>query len=422
MILVTTYFGIIQRILSIGFVLILFLVYSNISYAQFVLNNPADIERDPCGFPDTSSIEYKTAAVSNWGYGYDSLKVDLARWSQSPFVEIDSVGATVENRAMYLITIQDTALASPRKRIWIHARTHPGEVQSTWVTNEIIKYLLSSSPLAKLLRDSCIFNIMPMYNPDGVEHGFARQNANGIDIESNWSANTPQPEVQVLHNVFVRLMSQANPIRVALNMHSAYDCKRYFVYHTATGTSTLLASMQQSFIGSVRNYFPGGVEPYTYFMSWQSYPPPTQYPESWFWYNFGDAVLANTYEDKNCVSAGEFDSTAFAILNAIGDYLNIGSPSGIHEPEFPSTYSLEQNFPNPFNPVTQIRFTLPSAGFVSLKIYDLLGKEVTTLLSQQLQAGNHSIAWDASRVASGVYFYKMQVGEFISTKKLVIMR
>ncbi len=412
----------VRRIPSIGIVLYFFLILSNTSNAQTVLRELTNSVNDPCGYPDTTSVAYKSAALLNWGYSYDSLKADLGRWSQSPFVEIDSVGATVENRAMYLLTIQDTAISSPRKRIWIHARTHPGEVQATWVTNEIIKYLLSSSPMAKRLRDSCIFNIMPMYNPDGVEHAFARENANGIDLESNWSASTPQPEVQVLHSLFVQMMSQPNPIRIALNMHSAYACKRYFVYHAASGTSNLFATMQENFIGNVSNYFPGGIEPYTYFISWTSYPPPTYYPESWFWYNFGEAVLANTYEDMNCESAGGFDSTAFAILSAIGDYLKLGSPSTVIETNLPATYLLEQNYPNPFNPVTQIRFSLPTAGHVTIIIYDMLGKEVATLVSQDLYAGSFTKDWNASNVASGVYVYRMQVGDFIETKKLVLMR
>ena len=132
-------------------------------------------ERDPCGLPDTSTIQYKKAAAVGWGYGYDTLRYDLQQWKKSPFVTVYSIGATVQNRTMYLVTIQDTTLMfEVRTRIWIHARTHPNEVQGTWVTNEIIKALLSNTPLAKRLRDSCIFNIVPMYNPDGVELGNLR--------------------------------------------------------------------------------------------------------------------------------------------------------------------------------------------------------------------------------------------------------
>ena len=382
------------------------------------------IGEDPCGYPDTASAEYKLASALNWGYSYDSLKTDLARWSQSPFVAIDSVGATVQNRAMYMLTIQDTASPTlARKRVWIHARTHPNEVQGTWVTNELIKHLLSSSLLAQRLRDSCVFNIMPMYNPDGVELARPRENANNIDIESNWSAASPQPEVQVLRRVFVQLMGQSNPIRVALNMHSAYACRRYFVYHTAAGTSGSFATMQQNFISSVRNSFPGAIEPYTYFVSWPSAPPPTYYPESWFWYNHREAVLAQTYEDKNCASAGGFDSTARAILQGIGAFLGVAGPASVSRyEEQPAPFSLQQNYPNPFNPSTTIRFDLRQAGFVSLKVFDALGKEVSTLVSSSLPSGRYETTFDASSLASGVYVYRLQAGNFINTKRMVVLR
>jgi hypothetical protein len=104
---------------------------------------------DPCGYPDTTSLEFKLAASGNWGYGYDTLKFDLSQWDMSPFAVVDSVGASVQNRALYVITISDTA-ADPlkkRQRVWMHARTHPGEVQGTWVVNEMIKQLLADTEL-----------------------------------------------------------------------------------------------------------------------------------------------------------------------------------------------------------------------------------------------------------------------------------
>ncbi len=400
------------------------LLSTNQAYSQFQITPIGNDGEDPCGYPDTSSLKYKSDALLNWGYSYDSLRADVARWSQSPFVRVDSVGATVQNRAMYMMTIQDTtALPLPRKQIWLHARTHPNEVQSTWVTNEIIRFLLSSSAYARRLRDSCIFNIMPMYNPDGVELARPRQNANNIDLESNWSANPPQPEVQVLRRVFTQLMSQPNPIRIALNMHSAIACRRYFVYHHANGTSNLFATMQQTFIGYVRNHFPGGIEPYTYFVSWTSNPPPTYYPESWFWYNHREAVLANTYEDKNCTSAGGFDSTALAILQGMGNYLNIsGATSVSHSSTTPQAFSLGQNYPNPFNPTTHFGFRIADFGFVSLKIYNTLGQELETLLNEELKPGSYDVTFDGTNVASGVYFYKLMTGNYSETKRMVLLK
>jgi poly(3-hydroxybutyrate) depolymerase len=88
----------------------------------------------------------------------------------------------------------------------------------------------------------------------------------------------------------------------------------------------------------------------------------------------------------------------------------------------PVTFNLEQNFPNPFNPTTSISFSLPSKSFVSLKVFDLLGREVTTIVSEEMLAGNYSRQWNAINILSGVYFYRMQAGEFADTKKMVIIK
>lgn len=88
----------------------------------------------------------------------------------------------------------------------------------------------------------------------------------------------------------------------------------------------------------------------------------------------------------------------------------------------PMTYALYQNYPNPFNPTTVISYQLAAAGKVSLKIYDLLGREVETLVNGELGAGLHQVSFDASRFASGVYFYRIQAGSFIATKKLILLK
>ncbi len=90
--------------------------------------------------------------------------------------------------------------------------------------------------------------------------------------------------------------------------------------------------------------------------------------------------------------------------------------------ELPLYFELSQNYPNPFNPTTTITFSLPVTGFVSLKVFDPLGKEVAVVVSEELPAGTYSQKWDAAALASGVYFYQFQVGSFTETKKLVLLR
>ena len=87
-----------------------------------------------------------------------------------------------------------------------------------------------------------------------------------------------------------------------------------------------------------------------------------------------------------------------------------------------SEFSLRQNYPNPFNPATTIRYALPQSRLVTLKVFNLAGQEVATLVNQQQAAGEYTIAWNAERIPSGVYIYRLRAGEFSETKKMILMR
>ncbi|HMR41203.1 MAG TPA: S8 family serine peptidase, partial [Ignavibacteria bacterium] len=89
--------------------------------------------------------------------------------------------------------------------------------------------------------------------------------------------------------------------------------------------------------------------------------------------------------------------------------------------QIPEEYSLSQNYPNPFNPSTNIKFAISSPGFTSLKIYNMLGKEVSKLVSENLQAGSYEYNWDASAFTSGVYFYKLESDGFAETKRMLLV-
>jgi hypothetical protein len=93
-----------------------------------------------------------------------------------------------------------------------------------------------------------------------------------------------------------------------------------------------------------------------------------------------------------------------------------------NENNIPMRFSLSQNFPNPFNPSTTISFTLPSKSFVSLKVFDMLGREVATIISEIMTEGTYSRQWNAGNKPSGVYFYCLQTDSFTETKKLVLVK
>jgi hypothetical protein len=100
---------------------------------------------------------------------------------------------------------------------------------------------------------------------------------------------------------------------------------------------------------------------------------------------------------------------------------NITSVSN-NQSELPSSYSLSQNYPNPFNPSTKINFSLPKDDFVTLKVFDILGNETAVLANGNFKAGSHSIDFDASALATGIYFYKMTAGSFSETRKMTLVK
>jgi len=99
---------------------------------------------------------------------------------------------------------------------------------------------------------------------------------------------------------------------------------------------------------------------------------------------------------------------------------------GVNEDEgslsIPKEYKLAQNYPNPFNPSTTIKYSIPSSEFITLKVFDVLGNEVETLVNEEKSAGSYEVNFNASNLASGIYFYTLQAGKFTETKKLILLK
>ncbi|HEX2897391.1 MAG TPA: FlgD immunoglobulin-like domain containing protein, partial [candidate division Zixibacteria bacterium] len=121
----------------------------------------------------------------------------------------------------------------------------------------------------------------------------------------------------------------------------------------------------------------------------------------------------------------EIESVLAADMNSRGIIPTIRQAS--KETSLPTSYELAQNFPNPFNPTTEISFSLPERTQVTLEIYNVLGQRVRTLVDGNLDAGVHSVKWDSrdnegSQVASGLYMYRIQTEKFSQSKKMILMK
>jgi hypothetical protein len=136
--------------------------------------------------------------------------------------------------------------------------------------------------------------------------------------------------------------------------------------------------------------------------------------ESEFAYDFG-IVTQNDY-------GGGWPNQAkliYAKINGVeyGTFMSV--PNSTTQPIH---YDLSQNYPNPFNPSTQITYSIPKATDVTLKVYDVLGREIAVLVNERKQPGEYKVTWNAEGVPSGVYFYRIVAGEFVETKKMMVRR
>ncbi len=129
------------------------------------------------------------------------------------------------------------------------------------------------------------------------------------------------------------------------------------------------------------------------------------------------------------LTAGVFDNTIPFTLGPGGSIVLAGGSlkisSSVNSPEetsIPQSFYVNQNYPNPFNPSTIISYGIPKNGFVSVKVYNLLGQEIATLFAGYLNAGVHSLTFDASNLSSGVYLYRIQAGNVVETKRMVVMK
>jgi Tol biopolymer transport system component len=144
----------------------------------------------------------------------------------------------------------------------------------------------------------------------------------------------------------------------------------------------------------------------------------------------GDTVSIEIYIDASTLSFSRHTASV-TIYNATNNNPLVAVPinlfysqaSGVQvEGELPRTYSLEQNFPNPFNPSTKIKYSIPQSSNVVIKVFDILGNEIETLVNEEITAGKYELTWYAENLPSGVYFYQLTAGDFVETKKMILLK
>jgi photosystem II stability/assembly factor-like uncharacterized protein len=138
--------------------------------------------------------------------------------------------------------------------------------------------------------------------------------------------------------------------------------------------------------------------------------------------NWGE--VNSGWTEKYVISlAFNSDYRLFAGTRGGGVFLSLSTTSVEEIPTgIPSTYMLKQNYPNPFNPTTKIKYQIPKLSFVTIKVYDVLGSEVVSLVNEEKPIGSYEVKFDGMGLPSGIYFYRLQAGSFADTKKMVLMK
>jgi hypothetical protein len=113
------------------------------------------------------------------------------------------------------------------------------------------------------------------------------------------------------------------------------------------------------------------------------------------------------------------DSTDIGADEFNGIYIPTGVEDGIG---IPTEYALEQNYPNPFNPSTTFRYSIPAQSKVVIKVFDVLGNKIATLMDEEKSIGTYEEMWNAASLPSGVYFYQLRANEYVSTKKMILLK
>jgi hypothetical protein len=274
--------------------------------------------------PSTTRLVITCGAAQNFcevafydplGYAEIHRRVNLLATNANATTQV--IGQSFQGRDMWMVTVTDPSVADTgKRRVWFHARAHAGEVTASWVMLGFLQQVTENSNLGQRLRRNCIFNIVPTENVDGVYLGLTRWSAQGLDPERQWGQSSPIAEVANLKAKVNVFMAGANPIEVALNLHSTVNnyADSFFFKHVQPSVTANFETIEQNYINAANNAttFFDNLAPQT------SQLDPTIFIESYFWNNWHESVMAMTMEGHY------YFRTASSTYNTGADYMEVG--------------------------------------------------------------------------------------------------
>jgi len=289
-------------------------------------------------------------------YTYSDLQNYSEKIKKSRHLKISSLGQSSEGRDIPVWTISNFNVGVNRKsRIVIHARTHPGELASSFLLEGMVDFLLSNNSLAGQLRNKLIFEIVPMLNPDGVVAGNNRVTTYGVNLEGKWYSKKQNPllldlehvphEVRLLYRKIRGILDDKAPVTMALNLHSsAGEPEDGVFFFPHFGPKELGYSRQESALFANQMRF---ISDFADFQgrSWFNMPgkdgtrdlAKKSVPESWWWKNFNGKVMALSVETtyglagpcQRWTTPNDLKKLGVSMARAIGTYHNIGRLSRV---------------------------------------------------------------------------------------------
>ncbi len=407
-----------------------------------------DHSYDNLTYSFTYNIPWDTAYIcTHPAFNTLSMEYYLNEIEQHPkVVNRDTITHSVQGRPIEMIVLTDPNYPDDSKLgAWMISRQHASELPGWFVLQGLMNWLLSDDPIAAVVMQYMIFNIIPMMNPDGVYLGRYRCNSLDIDLNRQWGNADPNsvPSVYAVIQKIEDWVNNGNDFSLFLDFHSTRNGRSCFNYKFDSSLipdfiSQTYYDNQTAFLYQINDYCPM-IDDNVDYASFTGTGTASAFLFMTSYYQYQNPKFFNaTYEGINVpVNYGIYSEQPMTIELERATGAGFGEAIYHHYVEpimyvettniLPFSYILYQNYPNPFNPITTIQYELPQRSDVQITIYDLLGRKVTTLVTEIQDAGYKSLQWDATNdkgqpVSAGVYFYRIHIGEFVQTRKLVLLR
>jgi hypothetical protein len=284
-------------------------------------------------------------------YTYSDLLSYNEKIKNSRYLQLSSLGSSSEGRTIPVWTISNFSVGSRRKsRVVIHARTHPGELASSYLLEGMVDFLLSNNQVAAQLRNKLIFEIVPMLNPDGVVAGNNRVTTYGVNLEGKWYAKEQNPllldlervphEVRLFYRQIRGFLDDEAPVTMALNLHSsAGEPEDGIFFFPHFGPKELGYNQKEAAHFANQMRFISDFADF-HGRSWFNMPgkdgtrsfTKKSVPETWWWRNFQGKVMALSIETtyglagpcQRWMTPKDLKKLGISMVRAIGTYHNIG--------------------------------------------------------------------------------------------------